>query len=175
MLQSVLHHLADFTTRGVMPKPEPSEYVSGRSVGGRTRSPLLGGQKDGRLVAASLQKSGPKGGHPRVLYKRIHIMELAALIAERPDLAKMHALGLRNAASVSTLSAASTRSRRNGAGYLFSADGRELCFSAVSRDQLRPGPNDAPGPSRGCACGAPLLRNEHVLFELAMRVSEAEG
>lgn len=89
-----------------MPKPEPSEYVTRDEaaelleVGPET---VARWTRDGRLVAASLQKSGPKGGRPRVLYKRIHIMEMAALIAEQPDLAKMHALGLRNAASVSTL------------------------------------------------------------------------
>lgn len=89
-----------------MPKPEPSEYVTRDEaaelleVGPET---VARWTKDGRLVAASLQKSGPKGGRPRVLYKRIHIMEMAALIAEQPDLAKMHALGLRNAASVTTL------------------------------------------------------------------------
>jgi hypothetical protein len=89
-----------------MPKPEPSEYVTRDEAAELLEVDLrtvVRWTKSGRLVAASLQKSGPKGGRPSVLYKRAHIVEMAALLADQPDLAKMHALGLRNAASVSTL------------------------------------------------------------------------
>jgi transposase len=89
-----------------MPKPEPSEYVTRDEAAkllGVGADTITRWTKTGRLVSASLEKSGPKGGRPRVLYKRAHIMEMATLLANEPDMAQTHALGLRNAASVSTL------------------------------------------------------------------------
>ena len=89
-----------------MPKPEPSEYVTRDEAAellGVGPDTVTRWTKTGRLVSASLQRGGPKGGRPNVLYKRVHIMEMATLLANQPDLAQMHALGLRNAASVSTL------------------------------------------------------------------------